>query len=201
MIKAILFDAMGVIFVVGDDTQKLLVPYVRRLKPSLSGEAITAKYKEATLGKLTAEELWTEFGFHPDEIGRVQENYLESYVIDPSFFECAKELRKRYRLALLSNDVTEWSASLRHKFGIDTFIDKAFISGELGVRKPDPQIYIEAVKGMGVSAHECLFVDDSPDRVDAAISMGMSGVLFNREKHVYRGLQVRSFEQLRAILI
>ncbi len=191
----------GVIFIVGDDTQKLLLPYVQGLKPSLSEEVITAKYVEATLGKLTAEELWAAFGFLPHEIERVQKDYLERYVIDPSFLECARGLRRRYRLALLSNDVTEWSASLRRKFGIDTLIDAAFISGELGVRKPDPQIYIEAVKRMGAPAHECLFVDDSPDRVDAAISMGMSGVLFNRENHLYKGLQVRSFEQLRAILI
>ena len=51
MIKYIIFDAMGVIFTVGDDTNDLLVPYILERNPQESREHINDVYIKASIGQ------------------------------------------------------------------------------------------------------------------------------------------------------
>lgn len=201
MKEFIIFDVMGVIFTVGDDTNDLLVPYILERKPQTQKDTIKRLYLEASLGRIHSGEFWTGCGFSADEIKAAQKTYLDTRLtLDPGFIECAKVLKQKYRLALLSNDVSEWSAYLRKRHHIDDYIDYAFISGDLGLRKPDPKIYDYALHAMGAKPYECVFIDDSPERVDAAAELGIASILFNRDNIAYKGLQVKSFEGLRALL-
>lgn len=50
-------------------------------------------------------------------------------------------------------------------------------SSAVGVRKPDPAIFELALTGLGVAAHEAVFVDDTAVNVEAAVALGMTGVL------------------------
>ncbi|WP_030944063.1 HAD-IA family hydrolase [Streptomyces sp. NRRL S-646] len=49
------------------------------------------------------------------------------------------------------------------------------ISAVLGCRKPDPRMYRHASDALGLRAAECVFVDDDPELVAAAIELGCSG--------------------------
>jgi epoxide hydrolase-like predicted phosphatase len=55
--------------------------------------------------------------------------------------------------------------------------DALVISGEVGMRKPDADIYLFAADKAGVSPAECVFVDDFQVNVDGAEAVGMTGVL------------------------
>ena len=63
--------------------------------------------------------------------------------------------------------------------------DVVVISGEVGMRKPEPAIFEHILELMGLRAEECVFVDDLRHNVDAAVALGMLGVLH------------RSYEQTR----
>lgn len=77
------------------------------------------------------------------------------------------------RTALLSNswgndyDRTDW----------DELFDAVVISGEVGLRKPEPEIFTLALRRIGLPARECVFVDDLPHNVEAATRLGMAGVV------------------------
>lgn len=201
MKRVVIFDVMGVIFTVSDDTNDLLVPYVLSLKPQTKKDDIKQLYLKASLGKLSAREFWAGLGFTPEEIDNIQRTYLDNYLtLDKGFPECAAALKQRYAIALLSNDVAEWNEYLRKRHEIDSFIDHAFISSDLGLRKPDPEIYKRALEAMDVKPCECVFIDDSPERVDAAAELGIESILFNRNNVAYKGIQVTSFGELNAIL-
>ena len=58
LIKCIIFDAMGVVFTVGDDTNDLLVPYILEKKPDVAKEKIFSLYHEASLGNISPKSLW-----------------------------------------------------------------------------------------------------------------------------------------------
>lgn len=202
MKKIIIFDVMGVIFEVGDDTNDLLVPYILNLNKNISQEKIVNLYTAASLGKISAYEFWSDLGVAAENIETIQQEYLETHLtLDTQFIETVDKLRKKgYRIALLSNDVSEWSQYLRKIHDINPYIDFTFISGDLGLRKPDPEIYKVALKEMQAQPWDCIFIDDHPARVDAAIKLGITSILFNREKHTYRGLQIGSFLDLLKML-
>jgi len=53
--------------------------------------------------------------------------------------------------------------------------DRACVSAEFGVRKPDPAVFRRCPARMGVAAEATLFVDDSPDNVAGARAAGLHG--------------------------
>jgi len=61
--------------------------------------------------------------------------------------------------------------------GWDDMFDAVVISHEVGLRKPDPAIFELATSQLGVSAADCVFVDDLAHNVAAAVAIGMVGVL------------------------
>ncbi|MFT5222030.1 MAG: epoxide hydrolase-like predicted phosphatase [Glaciecola sp.] len=67
------------------------------------------------------------------------------------------------------------------------------ISGEVGLRKPDPAIYLLAAERLGVGVVDCIFVDDLDSNVEAAQAVGMAGV-------VHRGDVIATAEAIEAFL-
>ena len=58
----------------------------------------------------------------------------------------------------------------------DTLFDTIVISGEVGLRKPDPAIYRLAAQRLGLPPGQVVFVDDLAPNVRAAAAVGMVGV-------------------------
>jgi HAD superfamily hydrolase (TIGR01509 family) len=59
--------------------------------------------------------------------------------------------------------------------GIAAFFEAYAISALLGCRKPDPRMYHHASSALGLSPGQCVFVDDDPELVAAAIALGYQG--------------------------
>jgi putative hydrolase of the HAD superfamily len=80
--------------------------------------------------------------------------------------------RAGVRTGLLSNS---WGLDYPRD-GWDTLFDTVVISGEVGLRKPDPAIYRLAARRLGLPPTEVVFVDDLMPNVRAAVAVGMVGV-------------------------
>ena len=76
------------------------------------------------------------------------------------------------RTGLLSNS---WGNDYPRD-GWDEMFDVVVISGEVGMRKPEPRIFEHTLGLIGLEAAECVFVDDIRHNVDAAVALGMVGV-------------------------
>ncbi len=68
------------------------------------------------------------------------------------------------------------------QLGLDGYFDAFVISAVLGCLKPDPRMYRAGSDGLGLAPEECLFVDDDPDLVAAAIDLGYRGVAVCRDQ-------------------
>jgi FMN phosphatase YigB (HAD superfamily) len=66
----------------------------------------------------------------------------------------------------------DWFATRPEFAGLATFVDAA----EIGVPKPDPQAYLTAARELGVPPADVVFLDDTPDCVEGARSVGMRGI-------------------------
>lgn len=72
---------------------------------------------------------------------------------------------------------------LHADLGIDDYFEAYAISAELGCRKPDPRMYRYASDALGADPAECMFVDDDPTLVAAAIELGYQGRWMRRAAH------------------
>jgi putative hydrolase of the HAD superfamily len=181
MKKWILFDAMGVIFVTGDDTKDLLIPFIKDRKENISVELINALYISASLGEIKSSQFWNYLGLESDYINLDKQYLDEKLVLDPHVRSVLEELHKKYNLALLSNDVSEWSSYLREKYNLNQYFNVIIISGDVRHRKPSEKIYRIALGKINSSPDNCIFIDDRIKNLYPAIKLRMKTIKFNRE--------------------
>jgi putative hydrolase of the HAD superfamily len=91
-----------------------------------------------------------------------------------------EELSKRYRLVLLSNTDPIHVAHLESTYDFYQYFPKGrrIYSCSVGVSKPAPLIYREALRVAKVRAAEAVYIDDIPAYVEAARQLGLSGIHF-----------------------
>lgn len=82
------------------------------------------------------------------------------------------------KLLLLSNTDPERFGFVRKRFSQILIFDDYILSYELGLVKPEPGIFREAARRAGCAADECVFIDDLPENVEAAVSLGAKGVVY-----------------------
>jgi putative hydrolase of the HAD superfamily len=114
--------------------------------------------------------------------------------LDARMVEWARRVRQAgYRTAVLSNLPPDLGEHLRAKMNLLGDFDCHTFSYEVRAVKPDPAIYIDCARKLGVAPGEALFLDDRPENVHGARDFGMSAVLFESPA----GLQ-EQLERLRA---
>ena len=90
------------------------------------------------------------------------------------FYDYLQAARERgIRTALLSNAA---GASAEVKNTMFDYFDELVFSGEVGVAKPDPAVYLIAADRLGLPATRCAFVDDSAVNIRGAVQAGKVGV-------------------------
>ncbi|CUX80192.1 MAG: 2-haloacid dehalogenase superfamily enzyme [Roseibaca calidilacus] len=70
-----------------------------------------------------------------------------------------------------------------------TEFDQRYISGHLGVLKPEPEIYRILERESGVPPQNLFFIDDRPENIVAAIARGWSGHVFEHPDTLQADLQ------------
>ena len=95
-------------------------------------------------------------------------------MLDPAMLDLFRTLHADgMPTGLLSNS---WGGEYpRHMFA-DMF-DAVVISSEVGMRKPEPQIFLHAAELLRLSPQECVFIDDIEANITAAEQVGFTGVL------------------------
>jgi epoxide hydrolase-like predicted phosphatase len=78
------------------------------------------------------------------------------------------------RTGLISNS---WGTSIYDPDALEGMFDEVVISGDVGLHKPQPEIYMLAADRLGVAPEECVFVDDLRENVRGAEQVGMTAVL------------------------
>jgi putative hydrolase of the HAD superfamily len=77
------------------------------------------------------------------------------------------------RTGLISNS---WGRGRYDRTRFPELFDGTVISGEVGIRKPMPEIYEMGARAIGLSPPECVFVDDLPGNLKPARELGMATV-------------------------
>lgn len=81
-------------------------------------------------------------------------------------------------LLLLSNTDVLRFGYIRERYPEILIFDDYVLSFELGMVKPEPEIYLEAARRAGCRPKECVFIDDIRENVEAAVKLGMAGIIY-----------------------
>jgi putative hydrolase of the HAD superfamily len=92
-----------------------------------------------------------------------------------------KRLQGKVKLGIVTNyDHPPAIYKLLSNTKLDQSFSVVIISGEIGIWKPDPKILYTALEEMSLKASDCLFVGDSSDDIEAAISAVIEPILISR---------------------
>ncbi len=136
-------------------------------------------------------------GVFRDSVRTMIKDYVDDNAIDNAWsamildipaerIRYLEELKKNYRLFLLSNTNEihriKFHRDFENDFGYSFYnvFERNFYSHEMGMRKPDPQIYIQALVEAGLVPEETLFIDDMEINTEAAKNVGMKVLHINQ---------------------
>jgi len=102
-----------------------------------------------------------------------------------------ERLKTKYRLFLLSNTneihYASFSSYMKGKFNRDIFtelFERAYMSFELKMRKPDAEIFEYVLKQNKLEKEETLFIDDSIQHIEGATKVGIHTIFLKREETI-----------------
>lgn len=97
-------------------------------------------------------------------------------VVEPEMLDVVRLLRGQLAVALLSNGTTRLRRDLHVLDLLDEF-DVVFNTAEIGIAKPDPEVFRHVCAELGTEPARTAFVDDQPGNVAGAASIGMPAVI------------------------
>ena len=101
---------------------------------------------------------------------------MGNYIPYPGIREVLETLGKTHRLGVISDTWPSIRPQLEY-LGIDRYFSFRTFSCFLGVFKPDPRMYLDALKQAGVPAEETVFIDDGPRNLEGAAALGIFPIL------------------------
>ena len=184
-IKAVIFDMGGILEPPFDDA---LFPELARMlgmpEPQLRRER-SVDGLALTLGRMTLREFYARVSREagsPVEADAAVARHLAVYeaatgTLDAGVLALVQALRGRHVVACLTNTEVEVGRFNRDR-GLYRAFDRAFLSTELGLHKPELAIFDRVMAELGVAPAEAVFTDDKLDNVVGARAAGLHAIQY-----------------------
>lgn len=183
MIKAVIFDFGGVIIDIENTGSVGKIMEELEVDPITTRLIIGKQIGRMQVGEISEEEFWRNIC---QELGKpIPGNWKELWrkpieenaVLWTEPIQLVGELKEKGILALvLSNTIPPHEEVVRNKGWYDYF-DRTYFSNRIGFRKPDVKAFEYVLEKEGLLGSECVFVDDSPENLAPAETLGMKTVL------------------------
>jgi len=103
------------------------------------------------------------------------------HVLFPETLQVLDELKKHYKLAMITNGAIDIQRDKIHGAKLADFFDPIIISGELGFGKPNPKLFQLAMERLAMKPDQCVMIGDSLNRdIAGASAVGMRTIWLNR---------------------
>lgn len=174
---------------------------------SLPQEKFQALAQQAFLGQITPDQFRTNhlrlYGIQrPEDIERGKQALIEDengIVFFPGVCDTLIALKEKgYLLGIITDAFQPVSVKLHwlEQGGFGAVWDSFISSQEMGIRKPNPEIYRAALRQLGVNASEAVFVGHEAKELDGAKSVGTQTIAFNYEPAARADYYLKTFSDL-----
>ena len=143
---------------------------------------VESKYETEANHENYYKELSQKLGLTPEDAKKNLDN-----VSVGETFKMARHLSEKYRVHLLSNQVTPKAKAIRKANDL-SFFKSVFFSNEIGLRKPDTKMFEFVLKMLDTSPSNILFVDDREENLKKAEKLGFKGILYENPKKLKEDL-------------
>jgi HAD superfamily hydrolase (TIGR01509 family) len=128
----------------------------------------------STLGQIQSE-VQMLFGLSDQDSKALWDDVWAEYLgsLNVEWHRYLQGLRPKYATALLSNSFVGAREREQQRYGIEALCDEIVYSHEVGLCKPDPEVYLLTCRWLGVRPQEAVFVDDSADAIAGARDVGL----------------------------
>lgn len=174
-ISTIVFDIGGVL--VFNDNNKLLSSLIGDMKEAVGTDDLLAFIRTSGIGvgTTTIAQMHSaasqKFGYR-QPLETFLSVWCSHFTPNRPMIELLGTLGSDFDTAICSNTNSAHWDHLDRVYGLGRLVRKAVLSQDCGFEKPDARIFKEVCKQLGVSAQECLFIDDGAENVRAAASFG-----------------------------
>jgi len=179
MIDTIIFD-FGNVFI--NLSQEAPFDHMRKIGLVCWNEDLDSLNKRYEKGKIDELQFFSGFQrYIPNkELDEIREAWNSILLDFPLYrLEFLQRLSQKYRLFLLSNTDRTHIEKFEHKVGM-TFarefyqcFEKVYFSYEIGLRKPDPEVFNYIINRHDLNPKKTLFVDDNKHNTEVAANLGM----------------------------
>lgn len=175
-VKLIALDMMGVVFNNGSLVKTGLYPLYSKKYSYQDVKGLYVDVRENVEGDRS---LWE--GLRESSPDTVRSKFLNSYQIN-SQFAMFKDwaLNNSFGLGILSNMPKEWGEHFSRNLQLAQYCNPIVFSGQVGLKKPDLEIYNFFVKKSSFPAEEIIFIDDKLENLKPASEVGMRTIFFDR---------------------
>ncbi|MBI1991979.1 MAG: HAD family phosphatase [Candidatus Omnitrophica bacterium] len=104
-----------------------------------------------------------------------------------------RRLCERHKLTVLTNTNVLHLEHIKRTVASLSIIEDWVASCEVGLRKPDPQIYRLALERAGARPDAAVYIDDRPELVEAGRSLGLTGIRFESSQQLEEDLRAIGF--------
>lgn len=187
-IKNIIFDGSGVITDERPrDTTKRLSDRFHIPFENIWRVVFLDNYYLARDGKINAVEYYRK-SIDELKIDISYEEFIKEYIFDcsvrPEMITFIESIKEKYPLYLLSNQ-TQINTDYLHPL-LDTYFKRVLFSNEVGMHKPDAQMYQLLLSSEHLKPNESLFVDDKKECIQAAEDLGLQTYLFREPASFFK---------------
>jgi putative hydrolase of the HAD superfamily len=199
--KGLLLDIGGVLTTdffaaIGAHCQRLGLPHDRFREVVTVDPVGRRLYRQIERGEITQESF--ELGI-AECLGVESHGLLKGFLADARPNHVIIKAAERARMAGVRTGVitNSWGTKPYNpyeRYRLRERFDAVLISGELGMRKPEPAIYELAAKRLGLPPAACIFIDDIESNLQPARDLGMATI-----HHVDNSATLDALERLLSI--
>lgn len=190
MIKVGVFDVGGVLHETSGDYIFQDIMQTLEITEEVLRETWFKIIDKLGKGEITENEFWRLF------LKKIKSNkplpkeslllraFIKHYHRNDDVINLIKRLKSNdYKVAILSNSIKPHAEYL-YKIGIYQNFDIVVLSHEVGMQKPNLEIYKYLLKKLLVKPEEVFFVDDKLNNTEAAAKLGIHAILFKNIKQL-----------------
>lgn len=174
MIRAVVFDCFGVI--IKDTSFQQMLADIGKKDAGLR-EQIIELVDQSCEGLISTEESRNAIAsLLKVDPADWQKQLFTGEIKDPLMLERIRTLRPAYKTAVVSNVGRGGLHSRFTQQELAELFDVVVASGDIGVAKPNPEIFEHALEKLGVLPQEAVFIDDFEPYAEAARQLGLRAV-------------------------